>query len=123
MPDTLRERAAKKIHGPNANPSQLGDPISLKAEQSDYIPAEEEWGAPETSQSISNNLSEKSHAKDKSTKSRGNETLREKATRKLHGPEANPSQLGDPISLKAETTDDVPADWEEGAHNERSSKL
>ncbi|OTA94154.1 hypothetical protein M434DRAFT_395060 [Hypoxylon sp. CO27-5] len=123
MPETLREKAAKRIHGPNANPSQLGDPISLKAEQSDYIPAEEEWGAAETSQSIPNNPSNDSHSKDESRRHRDNATLREKATRKLHGPEANPSQLGDPISLKAEITDNVPADWEEGAQNGRNSKL
>lgn len=28
----LRQIAAEKLHGPNANPTQLGDPISLKAE-------------------------------------------------------------------------------------------
>lgn len=43
------------------------------------------------------------------------ETLREKAAKKLHGPDANPSQLGDPISLKNETTDRIPTDGERGA--------
>lgn len=28
--ETLREKAAKKMHGAGANPSQLGDPTSLK---------------------------------------------------------------------------------------------
>ncbi|KAF3761692.1 hypothetical protein M406DRAFT_324214 [Cryphonectria parasitica EP155] len=49
---------------------------------------------------------------------RSGETLREKATKKLHGPDANPSQLGDPVSLKAETTDHVPAPSEEGARGQ-----
>jgi hypothetical protein len=43
------------------------------------------------------------------------ETLREKAAKKIHGKGSNPSQLGDPISLKAETSDTVPTDGEEGS--------
>ena len=31
----LRQLAAEKIHGKGANPSQLGDPISLKGETTD----------------------------------------------------------------------------------------
>lgn len=42
------------------------------------------------------------------------ETLREKAARKLHGKGANPSQLGDPVSLKAETSQKPPTDGEAG---------
>ncbi|RYO79755.1 hypothetical protein DL764_009982 [Monosporascus ibericus] len=52
----------------------------------------------------------------------GVETLREKAARKMHGPGANPSQLGDPTSLKNETSDRDPTDDERGAAG-RSSKL
>ncbi|KAI1415078.1 hypothetical protein F5Y13DRAFT_157783 [Hypoxylon sp. FL1857] len=122
MPETLREKANRKIHGPNANPSQLGDPISLKAEQSDYVPTEEERGAAETSQ-FSSNDTDDGRIKNEGLKKGDNETLREKAAKKLHGPEANPSQLGDPISLKAETTDDVPADREKGARRKRDSRL
>ncbi|KAK3941003.1 hypothetical protein QBC46DRAFT_383831 [Diplogelasinospora grovesii] len=33
----LRQLAAEKIHGKGANPSQLGDPVSLKAETSATI--------------------------------------------------------------------------------------
>ncbi|RYP33446.1 hypothetical protein DL767_004724 [Monosporascus sp. MG133] len=50
------------------------------------------------------------------------ETLREKAAKKMHGPGANPSQLGDPTSLKNETSDRDPTDDERGAAG-RSSKL
>ncbi|KAK0742247.1 hypothetical protein B0T21DRAFT_409080 [Apiosordaria backusii] len=38
MTKPLRQIAAEKLHGPNANPSQLGDPISLKAETNDANP-------------------------------------------------------------------------------------
>lgn len=46
------------------------------------------------------------------------ETLREKAAKKLHGKGSNPSQLGDPISLKAETSSDIPTDSEQGDQRE-----
>ena len=41
----MREKATKKLHGEGANPSQLGDPVSLKAEQSENVPKPEEEGA------------------------------------------------------------------------------
>ncbi|KAK3351082.1 hypothetical protein B0H65DRAFT_107621 [Neurospora tetraspora] len=34
----LRQLAAEKLNGPNANPSQLGDPISLKSETNQDSP-------------------------------------------------------------------------------------
>ncbi|KAI3398355.1 hypothetical protein diail_9447 [Diaporthe ilicicola] len=108
--EKLREKATKALHGPNANPSQLGDPISLKAEASDHIPKPDEAGAQSSSPAPP---SSKSPSRQKG----GGETLREKAAKKLHGPDANPSQLGDPISLKAEQSDNVPAPSEEGAHS------
>ncbi|KAH8166964.1 hypothetical protein CIB48_g1269 [Xylaria polymorpha] len=115
MPQTLREKAAQKVHGPDANSGQLGDPISLKAENSDTVPTDEEGGASSSSRSSKQQSS-------------GGDTLREKAAKKLHGPDANPSQLGDPISLKNETSRGVPADSERGARSEeevvkRDSKL
>ncbi|KAI0877157.1 hypothetical protein GGS24DRAFT_159026 [Hypoxylon argillaceum] len=116
MPNKLREKAAKKVLGPDANPTQLGDPISLKAETSDYVPTEEEGGdgLPSPSPSAMSHGSK-------------NETLREKAAKKLKGPDANPSQLGDPISLKNETSPGVPASSERGTESEevieRDSKL
>ncbi|KAI8955646.1 hypothetical protein F4801DRAFT_574389 [Xylaria longipes] len=116
MPETLREKAVKKTHGPDANPSQLGDPISLKAETSDTVPTDGEDGARSSS------------SRSSKPQSSGGETLREKAAKKLNGPDANPSQLGDPISLKNETSSGVPVDSERGARSEkrvikRDSKL
>ncbi|KAI0881631.1 uncharacterized protein GGS22DRAFT_196513 [Annulohypoxylon maeteangense] len=120
MPETLREKAMKKTKGPNANPSQLGDPISLKAEQSENIPTDEERGATEAPESSSDNIRNNNN---QNGKSNGGDSLREKMVKKLHGSQANPTQLGDPVSLKAETTDDVPTDREDGAHSKRGSKL
>ncbi|RYP15367.1 hypothetical protein DL765_005758 [Monosporascus sp. GIB2] len=51
------------------------------------------------------------------------ETLREKAAKKMHGLGANPSQLGDPVSLKNETSDRNPTDGERGAAGRKGSKL
>lgn len=122
---TLREKASKKLHGPDSNPSQLGDPVSLKAETSEHVPKPEEAGARGNSSSSSSSTASTSAQTAGSSSSRaGGETLREKATKKLKGPNANPSQLGDPISLKAETSDNVPEPSEEGASKrERSSRL
>ncbi|KAI1347521.1 hypothetical protein F5Y01DRAFT_243600 [Xylaria sp. FL0043] len=127
MPETLREKASKKIKGPDANPSQLGDPISVKAEDSDTVPTKDEAGAssPSTSSSSSSSSSKSQNG---NSSSRGGETLREKAAKKLNGPDANPSQLGDPISLKNETSPGVPVDSERGADEDekvvkRDSKL
>lgn len=108
--ETLREKAAKSLHGPDANPSQLGDPISLKAEASDHIPKPDEAGSQSSPTPPSKSGSSNG------TSGAGSETLREKAAKKLHGPDANPSQLGDPISLKAEQSGNVPTPGEEGAH-------
>ncbi|KAI0448880.1 hypothetical protein F5B21DRAFT_87097 [Xylaria acuta] len=120
MPETLREKAVKRTHGPDANPSQLGDPISIKAETSDTVPTDEEDGARPSS-------SPSSSPRSSNPQSTGGETLREKAAKKLNGPDANPSQLGDPTSLKNETSSGVPVDSERGARSEevvkRDSKL
>ncbi|KAI1772047.1 hypothetical protein F4818DRAFT_427441 [Hypoxylon cercidicola] len=123
MPETLREKATKKLQGPDANPSQPGDPISMKAEQSDNVPTEGERGAHESPQPSSNNKDKTGKTDENGERNGDGESLREKAMKKLHGPNANPSQLGDPISLKAETSDKIPAGSEEGAHNKGDSKL
>lgn len=70
MGQTLKEKAEEKLK--SGNPSQLGDPVSLKAETSDRIPTEDEKGA----------------------KPAG------KATNASQ--DSNPTQLGDHVSLKAE---------------------
>lgn len=113
---TIREKIAGEQHGPDANPSQLGDPVSLKAEASDNIPTDNEAGSKPTV----NNSASSGHA---DGKLRNGETLREKAAKKIHGPDANPSQLGDPVSIKAETSTNIPTDTEAGANKIRNSKL
>ncbi|KAK0666863.1 hypothetical protein QBC41DRAFT_325061 [Cercophora samala] len=57
MTKPLRQIAAEKLHGPNANPSMLGDPISLKAETNDANPnprgePESQQDFPETTRKI-----------------------------------------------------------------------
>ncbi|KAK8031089.1 hypothetical protein PG990_000823 [Apiospora arundinis] len=119
--ETLREKATKKLNGPDANPSMLGDPVSLKAESSGTIPTPDEAGAGGSS-SPSSRSNEKNDKQANNHGYRGGETLREKAAKKLKGPDANPSQLGDPISLKNETSDHIPKPDEAGAPR-RDSKL
>ncbi|KAK7953688.1 hypothetical protein PG996_014580 [Apiospora saccharicola] len=114
--ETLREKATKKLNGPDANPSMLGDPISLKAETSETVPTPDEAGAGQGRSGARNQDNKQG------TRSPGTETLREKATKKLKGQEANPSQLGDPISLKNETSNHIPTPSEAGAQH-RESKL
>ncbi|KAF7559513.1 hypothetical protein G7046_g4649 [Stylonectria norvegica] len=46
--ETLREKATKALHGEGSNPSQLGDPISLKAETSDTSPTDQDYGSRST---------------------------------------------------------------------------
>jgi hypothetical protein len=102
MPKTLRERALGTSG--TRNPSQLGDPISLKAEQSDNIPTPDENGADSTSSYSANSRSYSGS----NSRSAGKKTIRERAMQLRHGPNANPSQLGDPISMTAERTGYAP---------------
>ncbi|KAM0722858.1 hypothetical protein Q7P37_001056 [Cladosporium fusiforme] len=79
------------------NPSQLGDPVSLRAETSETQPTPDDLGA-------------KSDRKQDDGK--GQKSLKQRAQDKL---KTNPSQLGDPVSLKAETSDtEVTADDRDG---------
>jgi hypothetical protein len=77
------------------NPSQLGDPVSLKAETSDTQPTKDDLGAKGGSGGD------------------GKKTLKERAEEKLAS--GNPTQLGDPVSLKAETSDTEPTPDDRGA--------
>lgn len=43
--ESLRQKASRELHGDGANPSQLGDPISIKAESSETVPTDEAAGA------------------------------------------------------------------------------
>ncbi|QIX01711.1 hypothetical protein AMS68_007228 [Peltaster fructicola] len=82
-----------------ANPSQIGDPVSLKAETSDNNPKPSEAGAADSKK-----------------------TLKESAQEQLKN---NPTALGDPISLKAETSNTSPTGNDMGAigNNKPKSKI
>jgi hypothetical protein len=107
------------------NPSQLGDPISLKSETSNTEPTNQDRGA---SASSSRNSDTKNIARspterdtDRKNGGEGHKTLRQRAMNKL---EEIPSQLGDPVSLKAEKADSEPTENDRGAAGKaRKSKL
>jgi hypothetical protein len=134
MPETLREKASKKLRGPDANPSQLGDPISLKAETSDNIPTSGDEGAQlassspvYSSSSSSNSQSTTNEGGSKKTGDGEGESLREKASKNANGPDVNPTQLGNPTSLRSEASSGLPVEREQGVREEeafvKNSKL
>ena len=88
-----------------ANPTQLGDPVSLKAEAADSSPTDQDRGAqvssPQGQILPSENIKPKPRLKGL----------------------VNPTQLGDPVSLKAESTDSIPADEDRGAQPRAASSL
>lgn len=76
------------------NPTQIGDPVSLKAETSNTHPTADDTGT-------------------KGGKYSGEkQTLKQKAEEKL---KTNPTMLGDPVSLKAETSDSEPTADDRGS--------
>jgi hypothetical protein len=89
---SLKQIATEKN---TSNPSQLGDPVSLKAETSSTQPTKDDLGA------------KGSH------EGKGEKTLKQRAQEKID--KGNPSQLGDPVSLKAETSDTVVSGDDRGA--------
>ncbi|MCJ1293212.1 Acyl-CoA dehydrogenase member 10 [Xylographa carneopallida] len=88
------------------NPTQLGDPVSLKAETADSEPTEHDRGAASSPSPPADSpfLSRTPQSPPKP------QCLKDLATR-------NPSQLGDPISLKAKTADSQPTDQDRGARS------
>jgi len=109
---TLRESA---LQTNKSNPSQLGDPVSLKAETSKTSPTDQDRGAgsPSSLKDIKNITPAPTEGDaDKKGKGKSEGTLRQKALQKL---QENPSQLGDPVSLKAETADSQPTENDRGA--------
>ncbi|MCJ1410998.1 hypothetical protein MMC19_005086 [Ptychographa xylographoides] len=98
-----KPKAGQKRLKDVANPSQLGDPTSLKAETADSEPTDQDRGASSTSSHNRSSPSQPpSHASPR-------KTLKDLAR-------ANPSQLGDPVSLKAETANSSPTPDDRGAH-------
>ncbi|EKD13171.1 hypothetical protein MBM_08614 [Drepanopeziza brunnea f. sp. 'multigermtubi' MB_m1] len=114
------------------NPSQLGDPVSLKAETSSTSPTASDRGSAASSPSSAGaaiqNIKKvaptptegdgpKRGGGSGSGNGNGEKTLRQRAMNKL---EENPSQLGDPVSLKAETADSEPTSEDRGARSGKS---
>ncbi|KAI4123042.1 MAG: hypothetical protein LQ347_006297 [Umbilicaria vellea] len=84
-----------------ANPTLLGDPVSLKAEAADSSPTDQDRGA----------LSGAERRDDEHSSNAG--SSKKKSLKELAM--ENPTLLGDPVSLKAETADSTPTDQDRGA--------
>ncbi|MCJ1397534.1 Acyl-CoA dehydrogenase member 10 [Xylographa trunciseda] len=97
-PKSLKELAQE-------NQTQLGDPVSLKAETADSEPTEQDRGAGSPS-----SQTDSTSSLGKPSQSQQRKSLKDLATE-------NPSQLGDPVSLKAETADSSPTDQDRGANS------
>lgn len=102
MAPTLKEKAESAL---KSNPSALGDPVSLKAETSSSTHDLKQQPPTEKHKQVKSS---------EGSKQTGKKSLKEVAK------DSNPSLLGDPISLKAEKTDDK-RDPDEGG--KRKSKL
>ena len=100
-------RSGKKKLKDLANPTQLGDPISLKAEAADSEPTDQDRGAQSSPEPSSTG---------KETSLEGNNS--QKGPKKLKDlAKENPSMLGDPVSLKAENVDSAPTNEDRGAQS------
>ncbi|KAK3725148.1 hypothetical protein LTR37_000659 [Vermiconidia calcicola] len=73
------------------NPTQLGDPVSLKAETSDNQPTEQDMPNKDSAARTVNQAPGNGEGND------------------------NRSQVGDPVSLKSETSDNEPTEQDRGA--------
>lgn len=92
------------------NPSLLGDPVSLKAETADSEPTDQDRGA-------RTNVGAHSKPEDKEKEAKrpqGKSKLKDAAMK-------NPSLLGDPVSMKAESSDSEPTDQDRGAQSAAKS--
>ena len=96
------EGSGKKRLKDLANPTQLGDPVSLKAEAADSSPTDQDRGAGPGPKVQENS------GKQSSSGSSEKKSLKQLAM-------ANPTLLGDPVSLKAEAADSSPTDQDRGA--------
>ena len=98
------------------NRSLLGDPTSLKAEQSDTQPrGEDDRDLPSSTRPIPDSSeSQKQGPGETGTqqKSKQHKTLKEAAME-------NRTMLGDPVSLKAETADSHPTENDRGASSKK----
>ena len=129
---TLKELAEEKLKSGNA--TQLGDPVSLKAETADSEPTPDDRGA---GGSNANASERKSQGKEdeggksaspggknaspggKGAGAEGGKSLKQVAEEKL---KTNPSMLGDPVSLKAEKGESEPTGDDRGAKGVKGKK-
>ncbi|KAK2044823.1 hypothetical protein LZ31DRAFT_630973 [Colletotrichum somersetense] len=133
QPERLKHVAEKATSN---NPSQLGDPVSLKAEVSQLSPTEGDLGANSKRGSSSSSSSTTTSggkggrgggggaagAKNSDgSPVRGPEKKRLKEVAEENLEAGNPTQLGDPVSLKAETSETEPRGEADGQR--RASKL
>jgi hypothetical protein len=94
-----------------SNPTALGDPVSLKAEKSDTSPTEQDRPNKSTRGIESDKPNQNQSAQNPTLQPSGkhNESLKEVAKKNLGQAEkGNRSMIGDPVSLKAETSDRDP---------------
>ncbi|KAK1658474.1 hypothetical protein BDP55DRAFT_734093 [Colletotrichum godetiae] len=127
QPERLKHVAAKAN---SSNPSQLGDPVSLKAEVSKLSPTEEDLGAAADSKTppSSSSKQQSGGAAGGAKNSDGSpvqdyDKRRLKDVAKENLESGNPSQLGDPVSLKAEVTEKDPAPGRADGQRVEKSKL
>ncbi|KAK2055263.1 hypothetical protein LY76DRAFT_578524 [Colletotrichum caudatum] len=128
QPERLKHVAEKAT---SKNPSQLGDPVSLKAEVSQLSPTEDDLGA----NSKRGSSGGKGGAAGAGAGGGGAAGAKNSDGSPVRGPEkkrlkevaeenleaGNPTQLGDPVSLKAETSETEPRGEADGQR--RASKL
>ncbi|KAK0720244.1 hypothetical protein B0H67DRAFT_643524 [Lasiosphaeris hirsuta] len=115
----LRQLAAEKLHGKGANPSQLGDPISLKAETSDTtVPGTNDSDMPTTTRTPPTS----SGGSHEEKKLRAGHHVRGMMTDEIReGRASRPSKSleGDATSLKAEHVQDDLIDHDNGVDGGR----
>lgn len=121
--ESLREKAMKKVHGKDANPSQLGDPVSIKAETSSNVPTDNESGST-TLRGSEDSRGSGDGAGGRGAGEDGTGSRSRRLTRREQAIGGNPSMLGDPISVKAEKEDRaINAEEEEASTSTTKSKL
>jgi len=127
---TLKELVEDKLKSGNA--TQLGDPVSLKAETADSEPTPDDRGAGGSNAKTTEGKSQ--GKKDEEGKSageknaspggkgagvEGGKSLKQVAEEQL---KTNPSMLGDPVSLKAEKGESEPTGDDRGAKGVKGKK-
>ncbi|KAF9875000.1 hypothetical protein CkaCkLH20_07694 [Colletotrichum karsti] len=122
QPERLKHVAEKATSN---NPSQLGDPVSLKAEVSKLVPTEGEQGAASSRESSAGPTGKGAAGAKNSDGSpvQDHEKKRLKQVAEENMEAGNPSQLGDPVSLKAETSDTEPTGEADGQRREKSKLM